>query len=49
MSDFEHLLVFKALCSAVSEQNAGTIHKSNLNTSLFLRLHTGTIHEFNLE
>ena len=45
-SDFEHLPVFKALYAGpIRNRTLGRSTSPIRNTSLFLRLHTGTIHE----
>ena len=41
--------VFKALCRADLEQNVGSMHQSNTEHLLVLRLHAGKVHESNLE
>ena len=48
-SDLEYLPVFKALRGADPEQNTGTIHESNLEHLLVLRLLAGTISGSNPE
>ena len=48
-SNLEHLPVFKALCGAIRNRTPGQSTSPIRNTSLFLRLHAGTIHESNPE
>ena len=47
--DLERLPVLKPLCSAIRNRMQGQSRSPIRNTSLLLRLHSGTIHESNLE
>ena len=48
-SNLENLSVYKALCGAIRNRTPGQSMSQIWNTSLFLKLHPGTINESNPE